>query len=46
MNTAKVEALLNPTSVAILGARENPVGWTARIFGTLQRFKFQVRFIR
>ena len=40
MNTAKVEALLNPTSVAILGARENPVGWTARIFGTLQRFKF------
>ena len=40
MNTAKVEALLNPTSVAILGARENPIGWTARIFGTLQRFKF------
>ena len=40
MNTAKVEALLNPTSVAILGARESPIGWTARIFGTLQRFKF------
>jgi acetyltransferase len=40
MNTAKVEALLNPTSVAILGARENPTGWTARIFGTLQRFNF------
>ena len=40
MSTAKVEALLNPTSVAILGARENPSGWTARIFGTLQRFGF------
>jgi len=40
MNTAKVEALLNPTSIAILGARENPTGWTARIFGTLQRFGF------
>lgn len=40
MSTAKVEALLNPTSVAILGARENPSGWTARIYGTLQRFGF------
>lgn len=40
MTTAKVEALLNPTSIAILGARENPTGWTARIFGTLQRFNF------
>lgn len=40
MSTAKVEALLNPTSIAILGARENPTGWTARIFGTLQRFGF------
>jgi acetyltransferase len=40
MTTAKVQALLNPTSIAILGARENPTGWTARIFGTLQRFGF------
>src|SRR5690606_20327298 len=40
MRTAKVEALLNPTSVAILGARENPSGWTARIFANLQRFGF------
>src|SRR5690606_24252376 len=40
MRTAKVEALLNPTSVAILGARENPSGWTARIFANLQRFDF------
>ena len=40
MNTNKVEALLNPTSIAILGARENPAGWTARIFTNLQRFDF------
>ena len=40
MTRARVEALLNPTSIAILGARENPTGWTARIFGTLQRFNF------
>lgn len=40
MRTAQVEALLNPTSVAILGARENPSGWTARIFANLRRFGF------
>ncbi len=40
MRTAKVKALLNPTSVAILGARENPSGWTARIFANLKRFDF------
>jgi len=40
MNTDKVRALLNPTSIAILGARENPTGWTARIFANLQRFAF------
>ncbi len=40
MNTDKVSALLNPTSIAILGARENPTGWTARIFANLQRFGF------
>ena len=38
--TEKVRALLNPTSVAILGAREQPTGWTARIFANLQRFEF------
>ena len=36
----KVATLLNPTSVAILGARENPSGWTARIFANLIRFDF------
>ncbi|MEE8332968.1 MAG: CoA-binding protein, partial [Alphaproteobacteria bacterium] len=40
MNTDKVAALLNPTSIAILGARENPSGWTARIFANTQRFGF------
>jgi acyl-CoA synthetase (NDP forming) len=40
MSNAKVEALLNPRSVAILGAREEPTGWTARIFANLQRFGF------
>lgn len=40
MSNAKVEALLNPRSVAILGAREQPTGWTARIFANLQRFGF------
>ena len=40
MNTEKVAALLHPTSVAILGARENPSGWTARIFANLVRFGF------
>lgn len=40
MHKEKVEALLNPTSVAILGARENPSGWTARIFTNLRRFDF------
>ena len=40
MQRDKVEALLNPTSVAILGARENPAGWTARIFANLKRFNF------
>ena len=41
MMTGKVAALLNPTSVAILGARENPMGWTARIFANYQRFDFE-----
>ena len=40
MSTEKVATLLNPTSVAILGARENPSGWTARIFANLIRFDF------
>lgn len=40
MQNNKVDALLNPTSIAILGARENPAGWTARIFANLQRFDF------
>jgi acetyltransferase len=40
MQKDKVEALLNPTSIAILGARENPAGWTARIFANLERFDF------
>ena len=40
MSTDKVATLLNPTSVAILGARENPSGWTARIFANLVRFDF------
>lgn len=40
MKTDKVRALLNPKSIAILGARENPSGWTARIFANLQRFDF------
>ncbi len=37
---SKVGALLNPDSVAILGARENPMDWTARIFANYQRFGF------
>jgi acetyltransferase len=40
MSSRKVEALLNPTSIAILGARGNPSGWTARIFANFQRFGF------
>jgi len=40
MNAEKAHALLNPTSIAILGARENPSGWTARIFANLIRFGF------
>lgn len=40
MSTEKVAALLHPASVAILGARENPSGWTARIFANLVRFGF------
>jgi len=39
-SASKVEALLNPRSVAILGARENPMDWTARIFANYQRFEF------
>ncbi len=39
-STDKVATLLNPTSVAVLGARENPSGWTARIFANLIRFEF------
>ena len=39
-SASKVEALLNPRSVAILGARENPMDWTARIFVNYQRFEF------
>jgi acetyltransferase len=38
--SARVAALLNPASVAIVGARENPSGWTARINANLQRFGF------
>ena len=41
VSTSKVEALLNPKSVAILGARENPMDWTARIFANYQRFEFE-----
>lgn len=41
MNIDKAHALLNPTSIAILGARENPSGWTARIFANLIRFGFE-----
>ena len=37
---AKVAALLEPESIAILGAREDPSGWTARIFANLRRFGF------
>ncbi len=44
MRTEQVAALLNPTSIAILGARENPSGWTARIFANLQRFDFSGPF--
>ncbi len=44
MRTEQVAALLNPTSIAILGARENPSGWTARIFANLQRFEFSGPF--
>ena len=40
MSADKVATLLNPASVAILGARENPSGWTARIFANLIRFEF------
>ena len=40
MSTEQVATLLNPASVAILGARENPSGWTARIFANLIRFDF------
>lgn len=40
MQIAKVEALLNPKSVAILGAREETSGWTARIHANLVRFGF------
>ncbi len=40
-SASKVEALLNPKSVAILGARENPMDWTARIFANYQRFEFE-----
>ncbi len=40
MKTDQVRALLNPKSIAIIGARENPSGWTARIFANLQRFDF------
>ena len=40
MKTDQVRALLNPKSIAILGARERPSGWTARIFAALQRFEF------
>ena len=40
MSTDKVATLLNPASVAIVGARENPSGWTARIFANLVRFEF------
>ena len=40
MRIDKVEALLNPKSIAIVGAREAPTGWTARIFANLQRFEF------
>ena len=39
-STSKVGALLNPQSVAILGARENPMDWTARIFANYKRFNF------
>lgn len=38
---SKVAALLEPESIAILGARDNPSGWTARIFANLQRFGFR-----
>lgn len=39
--TAAVHALLHPTSVAIVGARDRPGGWADRIRTNLLRFRFE-----
>ena len=35
-----VGALLNPRSVAIVGASDRPGNWSLRVFETLRRFNF------
>ena len=35
-----VRALLNPRSVAIVGASDRPGNWSMRVFQTLRRFAF------
>src|SRR6266545_3848476 len=36
----RVEALLNPRNIVILGASEKPGNWAQRVWRNLQRYKF------
>jgi len=38
---AGVQALLNPRSIAIVGASDRPGNWSLRVFQNLRRFGFQ-----
>ena len=37
---AKVEALLNPKNIVILGATDRPGNWAARVWRNLKRYDF------
>lgn len=39
-NNQKVDALLNPRNVVILGATDKPGSWTTRVFRNLARYNF------
>src|SRR5258708_3706007 len=39
-SAAKVDALLNPRNIVIIGATDRPGNWPQRVWRNLQRYKF------
>ena len=41
MNTTRLDALLNPRAIAIVGASDRASSWTLEIYNNLQSFGFR-----